>query len=121
MTTFNQLGPIGSGKATSAIGANKAVKWDTTPGNIVVAGVGDKPIGYTQDPIAAGVVGDFVRASAGFEVLVDGAGISAGDYLKCGAAGALVQEATPTTLTAATVGQAKTASDSNNQITVTSV
>lgn len=120
MTTFLQQGPLGQGKATIAIAANLAVKWDTTAGNIVVAGAGDIPIGYTQDAIPAGATGAFYRAGEGKEIYVSGSGISAGDYVKCGASGALVQETTPTTVTAITCGQAKTASDSANNILVSS-
>lgn len=119
MTTFNVQGPIGSGKATIAIAANQLVKWDTTAGNIVVCGVGDIPIGVTQDPIAAGAIGAFYRWGPGHEFLVNGSGIAAGDYVKAGAAGVAVQEGTPTVVTAATIGQAKTASDANNQVQLT--
>jgi hypothetical protein len=121
MTTFLQQGPIGQGKATIALAANVAVKWDASnPGNVVVCGAGDIPIGYTMDAYAAGVTASFYRAGSGHEMYVSGSGISAGDYVKCGAAGALVQEGTPTTPTALTVGQAKTASDSANNILLSS-
>lgn len=119
MTTLLQLGPIGQGVATIAIAANVGVKWDTTAGNIVVTTTGDKPIGYTQDAIAAGAVGNFYRAAPGTEILATGSGVAAGDLVKATTAGALVTEASAAVLTAATVGQAKTASDSNNQFTVT--
>jgi hypothetical protein len=119
MTTLLQIGPIGTGKATIAIAANVGVKWDTTAGNIVVTTTGDQPIGYTQDAIAAGAEGNFYRSMKGIEVLVNGAGIAAGDLVKCTTAGAMVPEAGVTTVTTATVGQAKTASDSNNQFTLT--
>lgn len=119
MTTFLLQGPIGQGVANVAIAANLAVKWHTTAGQIVVCGSGDIPIGVTMDAIAAGVVGSFYRWGPGFEMYISATGVSAGDYLKCGAAGVLVQEATPSVVTAATVGQAKTASDSANCILAT--
>lgn len=121
MTTLNRLGPFGQGKATIAIAANVAVKWDTTPGNIVVCGAGDIPIGYTNDAIAAGAIGQFVRAGGGAEVYVTAAGVSAGDLLKTAASGALAQETTPTTPTAYTVAQAQTATDADGKVLASSM
>ena len=118
MTTFLQQGPIGQGIANIAVAANVAVKWHTTAGQVVVAGVGDIPIGVTMDAYAAGAEVSFYRWGQGHEFYISCAGVSAGDYVKCGAAGALVQEGTATVVTAATVGQAKTASDSANCILV---
>lgn len=118
MTTFVQQGPLGSGVASAAIPANTCVKWHTVAGQLAACGSGDIPIGVTQDAIASGAVGAFYRWGQGHEAYVAATGVSAGDYVKCGAAGVLVQEASPTTVTAATVGQAKTASDSANNIVV---
>jgi Fe-S cluster assembly ATPase SufC len=118
MTTLIQIGPIGTGKATTAIAANTAVKWDTTAGNIVICSGSDIPIGYTQDSIATGAEGNFYRAMRGIEVLVNATGVSAGDMLKTAASGALTTDSAPSYLT---VAQAKTASDANNQITATPV
>ena len=118
MTTFNVQGPLGSGKATILIAANTLVKWDTTAGNIVVCGVGDLPLGVVQDAIAAGSVGAFYRWSGRYEFLVNGTGISAGDYVKPGAAGVVVQEASATVVTSATCGQARSASDANSQVVI---
>lgn len=119
MTTFLKQQSTGQGVANVAIAANLAVKWHTTAGQIVVCGIGDIPIGVTMDAIAAGATGQFYRWGSGHEFYIACTGVSAGDYTKCGAAGVLVQEASAGTVTAATVGQAKTASDSANNIIVT--
>lgn len=118
MTTFLQQGPTGQGVASAAIAANVPVKWHTVAGQIAACGAGDIPIGVTMDAYASGALASFYRWGPGHEFYVAGAGISAGDYVKCTTA-ALAQEASATTVTAATVGQAKTASDSANCILVT--
>ncbi len=118
MTALYELGPTGQGIATAALAANVCVKWDTTPGNIVVCGVGDIPIGVTQDAYAAGAMATFIRWGPGFEAYVVCPGVTAGDYVKCGASGALAQEATASTVTVATVGQAKTTTDAAGLISV---
>jgi len=120
MTTKNRIGETEDGIANVAIAANLCVKWHTTAGQIVVCGAGDIPCGVTTDPIPAGKTGTFARWGRGNSYYVSCTGVSAGDYLKCGAAGVLVQEASATVVTAATVGQAKTASDSANNVEVTS-
>ena len=120
MTTQLNLGETDEGIATIAIAANLAVKWDTTAGQIVVCGIGDIPIGYTQDAIAAVAVGTFYRAGRGNRVNVTTTSTpSAGDYLKCGAAGVLVPEATASTPTLFTVAQASAAADTNGNLLAT--
>lgn len=116
MTMKARFGETEDGIANVDIGANLCVKWHTVAGQIVVCGVGDMPCGVTTDPIPAGKTGTFQRAKRGNTNYISGSGIAAGDYVKCGAAGVLVPEASVGTLTAATVGQAKTASDGANMV-----
>lgn len=97
-----------SGVASGALAANTLVKWHTVAGQLANTGVGDIPIGSIQEAIASGATGVFFR-SKGTHLVTAGAGVTAGDYLKTAAAGKLVPEATPTTPTAMTVGQAKEA------------
>lgn len=118
MATKTRLGDTEDGIANVNIGANLCVKWHTTFGQVVVCGVGDIPCGVTIEPIPAGRTGTFNRWGRGNTYLVSGTGISAGDYVKCGAAGVLVQEGTATTPTVFTVGQAKHGSDSVNNVEV---
>lgn len=120
MSTLLRLGPFGQAKATAALAANVAVMWDASnPGQIVVCTTGSIPIGYTQDAYAAGAMATFVRAMKGIELLATGSGVAAGDLVKCTTVGALAPEAGVTTATAATIGQAITASDANNNFVVT--
>ena len=119
MTTFLQQGPLGQGVASANLPANTAVKWHTVAGQLAAAGVGDIPIGVLMDAVVSGNLGSFYRWGPGAEFYISATGVSAGDYLKCGAAGVLVQEGTPSVVTAATVGQAKTASDASNCVLMT--
>jgi hypothetical protein len=114
MASKMTLGETESAIANVAIAANVAVKWHTVAGQAVVCGVGDKPIGYTQEAVAAGATFTFWRAVRGNRYYVSGSGVAAGDLVKCAASGALTTEGTATTVTTATVGQARTASDSSN-------
>lgn len=120
MTTKNRLGETEDGVASADINPNLCVKWHTVAGQIIVCGVGDIPCGVTTDKIPSGKTGTFNRWGRGNTYYVSGTGVTAGDYLKCGAAGVLVPEAIVTTVTVATVGQAKTASNSANNIEATS-
>lgn len=120
MSTKNRLGETEDGIASAAIAANLCVKWHTVAGQIIVCGAGDIPCGVTFNAIPAGKTGTFNRWGRGNSYYVSCTGVSAGDYVKCGAAGVLVQEASAGTVTVATVGQAKSASDSANCIEVTS-
>jgi hypothetical protein len=106
------LGDTDQGLATAALAANVCVKWHTVAGSIVVCGVGDIPIGVTQEAIPIAKTGTFWRWGRGNRFYVVATGVAAGDLTKCGAAGILVPEATVTTVTAVTVGQARTATDS---------
>lgn len=120
MATKTRLGDTEDGIGNVLIGANLCVKWHTTAGQLVVCGVGDIPCGVTIEPIPAGRTGTINRWGRGNTYLISGAGIAAGDYIKCGAAGVVVPEATVTTVTVATVGQAKGASDGTNIVEASS-
>jgi hypothetical protein len=120
MSQKQTLGETDSAIANVALAIGVAVKWHTVAGQIVACGVGDIPIGYTMEAIAALATGAFMRAGRGNRLYpITAAGVSIGDYLKCGAAGVLVQEATPTTPTAFTVAQASSATDSAGYVTAT--
>jgi len=91
-------------KAGATIAANTLVKVNSS-GLLVNAGAGDVPLGWVQD---AGVSGDYLAV---YEVgpispLIAGGAITTGDYVKCGASGKVVVEATASTPTAFTIGQA---------------
>lgn len=119
MSQKMSLGDTDQGLATAALAANVCVKWDTTAGNIVVAGANDIPIGVTQEAIPAGKTGTFWRWGRGNRFYTLATGVAAGDLVKCGAAGAIVPEGTVTTVTAATIGQARTATDSAGNAEIT--
>jgi hypothetical protein len=113
------LGDTDQGLATAGLAANVAVKWHTVAGSIVVCGVGDIPIGITQEAIPIGKTGTFWRWGRGNRFYCVATGVAAGDLVKQGAAGIFVPEATVTTVTAVTIGQARTATDSAGNAEIT--
>lgn len=120
MTTKNRLGETEDAVASADIGPNLCVKWHTVAGQITLCGVGDIPIGVSTDKIPSGKTGTFYRWGRGNSYYVVAASVAAGDYLKCAASGALVTEASATTPTLFTVGQAKTATDTAGNIEASS-
>ena len=103
---FNQ-GPL-TYKAANAIATNLLVTLTTTAGSVDVCGASGVPVGIADGAVASGAYGNFLPVEGRVQV-VSSATIAAGDFVKAAAAGQVAPEATVTTRTAATIGQAETA------------
>lgn len=96
-------------KAGGAINANRIVTLDASA-NVVECGAGVVGIGFVVEAWASGDEGVTIYSLANSRVpLIAGGAIAVNDYVKVGAGGKVVAEATPTTRTVATVGKAETA------------
>jgi hypothetical protein len=101
-------GPLSLTAGATALAQGYLVKLHTDA-TVVVAGAGDVPLGYCSEAAAIGA-SVAVEPLEGKSALVAGGAISIGNYVKSGASGKVVVEATATTPTAFTIGQAFTAS-----------
>ena len=119
MTTLLQLGETGQAVVgASAIAANTLVKFHTDGTLIVCAGSGDRAIGSVQDAYAIGALATYYKCRGNTHHITHFSAVAAGDLVKTYAGGLVVPESSPAVATAATVGQAITASASDNTIEV---
>jgi hypothetical protein len=104
-----EQGWTGTGIVGAAdLAANVCVKFIANL--LVVCAGSDKPIGTVQEPFKVGVAGTFYRAMKGTGAWVVTSGtVAVDDYVKTGAAGALVADGTSgaTALSVNTVGQVR--------------
>ena len=109
---FSQEGPLTYLTASNAIGANLLVTLTATAGVVDLCGASGYPVGIADAPaggnIPAATEGTFFPLKRRVLVIASAA-INPGDFCKAAAAGQVAPEATVTTLTAATIGQAETA------------
>lgn len=103
--------------AYEAIAANLLVSAHTTAGQVALCGAGGFPIAVADEAVAASAVAGFRPLKTSKRILVKAsAAIAAGDFVKAAAAGKVAPEATVTTRTAATIGQADTAASADGSL-----
>lgn len=96
--------------ASEIIAANLLVELGTTAGQINLHPAGGRAWAVAYDAIASGAVGEVQLLTPGDVVYsLASATIAVGDYLKAAASGQVAPEASPTTWTADTIGQAEEA------------
>lgn len=105
-------GLTGSGIAAAAIGANLLVTRSTVAGKVDLCGASGLAVGSTQEATASGDLCTYFRP-IGTAWVTCSAAIAIGDMVKPAASGKVAPEATVTTITAATIGQALTATSTD--------
>lgn len=97
----------GQGVAAANLTKYRAVKLDTA-GKIAYAAAGDRAVGIIMEDFLAGETVTYYRLIGSWLHEVSGS-VAVGDYVKIGADGVLVVEASNTTPTAFTIGQVRVA------------
>lgn len=101
--------------AGAPIATNLLATLTSTAGTAGLCGASGVPCGVADGPIASGAYGNFMPMRGRIQVVSAGS-VTAGDFVKAAANGQVAPEAGVTTRTAATLGIAETAGETQTNI-----